>query len=141
MSRYYVEIGGSPVDEQCAQIGPDQHPDGFANNKLECRAYIAALRAKYGQEPPGCMYRVKVSEHDFGPYAEVVISYNPRDSVSQAYAARAENGVATWHEVGMWPPITWDNGQPRNILRHPSLWFIADNPECRSEPPAEEASE
>jgi hypothetical protein len=63
------------------------------------------------------------------------------DEISRRYAFRAENGVATWHEVGMWPPITWtDKGEPTNILKHPESWFIATNPHCRPRSASTEAA-
>jgi hypothetical protein len=86
-----LDIGGTPAEESCAQIGPDQPADGPRLNRLECRAYILALRAKYGDEPPDCRLRVRSNAHDFGTYCEVAYDYPDDSAPGLAYAARARH--------------------------------------------------
>lgn len=96
-----LELGSSPVDESCAQLGEDGYDD---RARLECRAYIAQLKRAYStahnQElPSGARLRIKSSSHDFGSYFEVAVSFNDADQegVNAAY----------WLEANC--PLLWDN--------------------------------
>ena len=99
--RDHLYIGSAPAGEDCAQLGRD---DFGPLNRLECRAYVDALRVKYGPEPEGCDYRLKRENHDFGTYYEVAIYYDDSDPVACDYAFEVENGLETWAEVGMTAP-------------------------------------
>jgi hypothetical protein len=127
----FIDIGGTPVNEPCAKIGPDQDPRGEEHNRLECRAYIAALRIRYGLEPEGAKLRTKANRHDFGTYYEVVCDYIPGDQISQHYANEVENGLQTWDEVGMWPPVHYDDREkPILVMKDERLWLKTTNPSC-----------
>lgn len=145
----YLEIGTTPVDEDCAQTGSKEY-DAFELNKLEVRGYIEALRRKYGKEPEGATLRPKSTEHDFGVYVEAVVHYDPGNVAAREYAFRIEEGLSNWSEVGMWPPVSYDSSsgalKPILILRDPQLWDRKRNPHCYAdvsrlepEPPAETA--
>lgn len=47
---YFVDIGGTPANESCAQLG--QTPNFDVLNKLEVLAYKYAIIARYGAPPP-----------------------------------------------------------------------------------------
>ena len=103
----YIYIGPSPADEPCAQVGV---PEGAERlNKLECRAYIDALRIVYGPEPEGAFLTIKRESYDFGDYFEVVCKYDDSDDVATDYVYRLETGLGTWAEAGMVAPVQYDD--------------------------------
>jgi hypothetical protein len=125
----FVEIGGSPTEEECAQTGHTRDYDVY--NRLECRAYVPGLRIVYGPEPEGAGLRTKDNPHEFGTYYEVLLKYDPADEAQRAYADKVENGLATWDEAGQWPPVTYDDkGQAVHVLDKPETWSKTANPEC-----------
>lgn len=128
MPMQYIEIGGSPASEPCAQTGASTY-DFVEANRLECRAYIAGLRLKYGPPPEGGRFQVKGNPHDFGTYYEVRFIY-PEDSPDgRAYADKVENGLATWAEVGMWAPVVYDDkGNFVHMIKDEELWMRDFNP-------------
>jgi hypothetical protein len=120
-----LEIGGTPAEEDCAQIGPDQPAGGPANNKLECEAYIVALRRQYGDEPDGSRLFVKSNSHDYGTYREVAYRYDFTQEAHRAYAERVENGLRFWLDVGMRAPVTYgERGRPVHVIKDPALWIL-----------------
>lgn len=98
----YLYLGSTPYNEDCASLGFTQ--DFKRINKLECVAYIEALRRVHGQEPESCEYGIKACNHDFGMYYDVVIFYDPENEESVDYAFKVEDGVAFWSDAGMTPP-------------------------------------
>jgi hypothetical protein len=98
----YLEIGPSPVDEECVQLGCD---DYARKARIECLQYIEALRKKLGLEPSETRLFVKCNPHDFGFYYEVACDYNSDNEESTKYAFDCESkGPVTWAEVGMKTP-------------------------------------
>ena len=126
-----LSVGPAPPEAKCAQIGVT--PDASQLNRLECQAYIQGLIKHLGPPPQGVSFRVQGSLHDFGTYYEVQCRY-PGDSAEAAdYALKAEKGFPTWSEVGMWPPVVYDeNSHAVNVLRHPELWDMTKNPQCQT---------
>lgn len=94
MSRRYVELGSSPAEEPCAQVGT---PDYAARAASEMSRYRELLRTKLGPEPEGAALGVRWESHDFGRYGELVCYYSPvyPDSVAYAFACES-HGPATW---------------------------------------------
>ncbi len=104
----YIYVGPSPADEPCAQTGVTEGAERL--NKLECYAYIEALRKVYGLEPDGAFLTIKrESGSEFGDYFEVVCKYDDSDDVATDYAYKLENGLATWAEAGMVAPVQYDD--------------------------------
>lgn len=122
MPQEYIHIGCTPLEEPCAQIGVTA--DAQRYNKIECRAYIAALRKKFGDEPEGARLTVKSESHDFGTYREVICFYNLDDVASVEYAYRCETGLETWDEVGMEPPVRYDEQAQPVIPEVPEFLII-----------------
>ena len=121
-------IGPVPGDETCAQLG---HTLDYASvAQLECNAYIAALRRKYGAEPEGAHLRVKPQTHDFGTYYEVVVRFFSDHAEACEYASRVEEGLRRWEDAGMWAPVLYDGSQPLSVIRDPELWIRETNPRC-----------
>lgn len=126
-----LEIGGTPADEDCAQTGSSKY-DYFELNRLECLAYITALKRKYGEPPEGARLVIKNSAHDFGTYCEACVRFDPEDPKHWTYAELVEPGLATWDEVDMWPPVKYDDhGNAVHVLRNPASWDRTTNPDCQ----------
>ncbi len=94
MARDYVDIGSSPCDEDCAQMGA---PDYYTRAKAECARFIELIRKTLGPEPEGARLAVKSNPHDFGAYYEVVCYYVDENDEARKYAYRGESDApATW---------------------------------------------
>jgi hypothetical protein len=108
MATKYEEIGGTPCECDCAQLGFT--PDFDELNTIECKAYIVALRRAYGDPPKGVRFAVKANEHDFGVYREAVVKYdfdNLSDEeahAAQQYVRAVTTGLARWDEARMSAP-------------------------------------
>lgn len=101
--REYLNIGSTPCEEVCAQVGTENYE---VRAKAECRAYIEAIRQVVGPEPEGAQLAIKGFDHDFGRYYEVVCWYDTDDEESEAYAFRCEGDApSTWPE-GIAPKLT-----------------------------------
>lgn len=102
--RDYIEIGCSPVDEDCSQLGCDKY-DFSKLNRMECKAYIGMLERKYGEPPHGCAFYSKANHHDFGTYYEVALGYDDADEKCVEYAwgkddaPGPENGCDKWDDI------------------------------------------
>jgi hypothetical protein len=95
--REWIDIGSSPSEEDCAQVGTDGY---YPRARRECRAYIALIRRTLGDEPPGASLSVKSNEHDFGTYLSVVCYYEPGNEAALDYAFKCESeGPQDWDEA------------------------------------------
>ena len=90
--RDYINIGSSPCDEPCAQVG---EPDYYPKAKEECNRFIKLIREKLGEEPPGAYLRVKSNPHNFGTYLEVVCYFEDNYEEARIYALRCESDAPT----------------------------------------------
>lgn len=102
----HLYIGPAPCDEDCAQIGVTEGASRL--NRLECEAYINALRIVYGPEPDGAFLETKAERHDFGTYREVVCYYDTDNREAALYAFKVESGLRTWSEANMSAPVIYD---------------------------------
>jgi hypothetical protein len=93
--RDYIEIGPSPADEDCEQVGPNCD---YGRMKKECRALINQLRRMHGDEPEGASLRVKGNPHDFGTYYEVACYFDSELPQSVEYALKCEDLPETWDD-------------------------------------------
>lgn len=110
----FFYIGPCPASEHCAQIGVTEGAQRL--NRIECEAYIWALRKVYGPEPDKAFYRIKSENHDFGRYYEVAIYFDVEDPEALLYASAAEFGMDYWADAGMTAPVQYDeNSQPIGI--------------------------
>lgn len=88
----YVNIGSTPSEEACAQVGSK---DYMKLSHLECSLYREQLQDQF----PDGDFRVKSFSHDFGSYLEVVAYYDDDDEESPQTVAAfdAESGACpTW---------------------------------------------
>jgi hypothetical protein len=85
--REYLNIGSTPSDEACAQVGSHDYSE---RSRAECKAFVAQLRRVFGTEPDGAVVTVKSFPHDFGSYREVVCYYDDGLPLSVEYAFKLE---------------------------------------------------
>lgn len=115
---YFVDIGGTPANESCAQLG--QTPNFDVLNKLEVLAYKYAIIARYGAPPPGSRLTGLSNQHDFGRYVSLVLHVEDElDDAVRNYAQTVEEGLATWIEAGFRAPVEYDDATPRLIQSDP----------------------
>ena len=94
--REYLEIGATPCEEDCAQVGSD---DYHVRARGECRRFIEAIRQVCGAEPEGAALVIKSNPHDFGSYLEVAVRFDDEDEAACAYAYKVEaEAPSTWPE-------------------------------------------
>ena len=98
--RDYIDIGSSPAEEDCAQVGS---PDYYKRAKTECARFIALIRKVLGPEPDGAHLAVKSFPHDWGTYHEVVCHFDDQDEEAVKYALLCESEA----------PRTWQDDQPK----------------------------
>ena len=89
----YLEIGTTPVDEECAQVGTDGYEEKVTRE-------IEAFKAQIMRQFPKQCKRVKLIKksfpHDFGSYYELCIVFEQRECDA---AFEIENNLpAEWDE-------------------------------------------
>jgi hypothetical protein len=105
--RDYIEIGSTPCEESCQQVGTASYNATMA--RKECHAFRDQIRRTLGFEPDGAELRIKGFAHDFGTYHEVVCYYDDEKPESVEYAFRCESDA----------PINWDE-QAKIVLVTPA---------------------
>jgi hypothetical protein len=99
MPREFYDIGSSPSEEECAQLGRE----GYARQaRQECHRLIRQLRKELGEEPGTARLAVKANSHDFGTYYSVVCYFDTFDPEGEAYAGKCEDEL----------PAHWDPEVP-----------------------------
>jgi len=94
--RDYIDIGSSPAEEDCAQVGT---PDYQQRARAECTRFIELIRRTLGEEPGSAHLAIKSNPHDFGTYYEVVCYFDDNDEEGMKYAFRCEAEA----------PVRWDD--------------------------------
>jgi len=105
----YLELGPSPIEEECVQLDPNK--DYISDMKAECRRFKALLDRTFPNyaENHAC-FAVKRFEHDFGTYYEVVIFYDEDDEESEGFAYEVERNIPLrWDSVEENIPLRWDS--------------------------------
>lgn len=103
---HLIDIGGAPANEDCAQLGQTVNFDEA--NTVEVMAYKLAIIARHGMPPEGCRLAVHNNHHDFGTYRTLVLRIeNEDDEAVSAYADAVEEGLGSWLEAGITPPVTY----------------------------------
>lgn len=85
--RDRLEIGPTPAEESCAQLGSDRYDRVW---RAECNAYRNQLRRVCGEEPDGATLRITSNSHDYGTYHDVAVEYDPDVPGALAYALKVE---------------------------------------------------
>lgn len=108
-----IDLGGAPANEDCAQLG--HTPDFERLNRLEVATYRAAIIARFGPPPDGCVLLILTNRHDFGTYYTLGLKVDAgaarRDPAVGAYAETVENGLGSWIEAGFAAPVRYDDGE------------------------------
>ena len=105
--RDYIDIGSTPTEEPCAQVG---QPDYARQARAECARFIEAIRQVLGPEPEGAQLAIKSNPHDFGSYFEVVCYYDDNSEAATRYAFRCEAEAPT-----RWPASSTDGKRPPTV--------------------------
>ena len=88
----YIEIGSSPADEDCAQVGSENY---YQRAHDECHRFIALIRKTLGEELAGAQLKIKSNPHDFGTYYEVACYFEANNKEAMEYAYRCEAEAPT----------------------------------------------
>ena len=98
----YIEIGQTPPNEACAQVGQDDYSERAV---IECRAYINQLWRYLEQTkgiakdnaPESFALSIKSNPHDFGTYYEVIAKFDDEneDAMNLAFFLES-NGPGDW---------------------------------------------
>lgn len=92
----YIEIGATPHDEDCAQVGSENYAK---RAKRECSMFAAQIRKHY-PEPENGYLVIKRNMHDFGSYYEVAAYFDDEDKESTEWAFDIEGDtkgvLSTW---------------------------------------------
>jgi hypothetical protein len=92
--RETLEIGSTPCDEDCAQVGADGYS---VRARAECNAFREQLRRMFGPEPDGASLCIKSNPHDFGSYLEVAVKFDCDNEAACEYAYKCEGeGPSHW---------------------------------------------
>ena len=124
MARDYIDIGPTPCEEDCAQVG---QPDYATKARAECNRFIELIRRALGPEPEGARLAVKSNPHDFGPYYEVVCYYDTDNEEATRYAYRCEGEAPVrWDDV----PAEAGTGDNEEELRRDQIAYVDKLPKC-----------
>ena len=98
--KEYIEIGSSPYDESCAQVGTENYRE---TAKKEMNAYIDLLERTFPDaRSMNIVFKQKWFEHDFGSYGEVCAFWNPEDELADSYIYEIEADLpAKWDEESL----------------------------------------
>ena len=92
-----MEIGSSPYEEDCAQVGSNGYVQR-ANKELF--SYMNQLKRLFpAAESIGIRFRIKWFSHDFGSYGEVCIYWNNENEDADIHAYEIERNLpGKWDE-------------------------------------------
>jgi len=94
--RDTYEIGSSPNEEECAQVGSDNFTE---RAKRECTAYKNQLERAFPGMPGGMYLSVKSCPHDLGTYYDVVVHFDDeREDHSEFLWGKLEVGCDVWDD-------------------------------------------
>lgn len=91
-----IYIGSNPTEEPCVQVVSGA--EYMRAMRFEAKLYKELLQEEY-PEPVGGYFKLVVSEHDFGPYIEVVAVYDEDNEEAVEWAYAAEAGVEEWPQA------------------------------------------
>lgn len=96
----YIEIGPTPYDEKCAQVGEDYF---IKRAGIEMDIFIEQLYRTFTEaEDKRVSFVKKWYSHDFGQYGEVCIKFNPDNEEASDYAYYIDrNSIANWDEESL----------------------------------------
>lgn len=95
--KEYIEIGPTPYEEKCAQVGEDYF---IKRAGIEMDIFIEQLYRTFTEATDKRISFVKKwYNHDFGQYGEVCIKFDPDDEEASDYAYYIDkNSIPNWDE-------------------------------------------
>jgi hypothetical protein len=98
--REYMEIGSTPYDEPCAQVGSDDYKN---RAEKEMDTYISLLERLFPEAlSKNINFKKKWFQHDFGTYGEVCMYWNTENEESDSYVYEIEKRLPeSWDKVAM----------------------------------------
>lgn len=98
-----IGLGPTPANEPCTPVVTGSR-DYLGPMYDECEKFRDLILKKFGPPPKGAVVKVKLFDHDLGPYYEVVVRFKtgPEYDDAFAYAACVERLA----------PTTWDDDAP-----------------------------
>lgn len=119
---YFVDLGGAPANEDCAQLG--QTPGFDDVNAYEVDVYRVGIIARFGPPPPGCRLAALANRHDFGTDRTLVLRIeNELEDAVRAYADQVEEGLGSRLEAGITPPVSY-KGSIATIARRDQVELV-----------------
>lgn len=99
----YIELGPTPYDEQCSQVGDD---DFAVRSTKEMTVYKNQLNRMFPEvaNSQTLAFAIKWFPHDFGTYGEVVVKYIPGNE---------EEDIVYHIERNL--PAYWDNESKKEL--------------------------
>ncbi len=91
-----VEIGSTPNDEPCAQVGSDNYRQLA---QMEIKAFAKQCQRMFPNKPQGVRFVVTNNPHDFGTYYELGVKFHMDDEEAENYAYEVQDGM----------PSNWDD--------------------------------
>lgn len=104
MMKDFIQLGSTPTEEECAQVGTD---DGFERSKKECSVYIAQLNRQFPKQPGNCYFKTKTFQHSIGKndiaeIKEVVLFFENNDEEESKWAFALEERLPDhWDEQAL----------------------------------------
>lgn len=97
MNIEYMEIGPTPYDEDCAQVGSYNYRELA---RKEMNAFINQLNRTFPDaNEKGISFKVKWFSHDFGSYGEVCMYWNIDDPIADQYVYAIDSNLPPkWDE-------------------------------------------
>ena len=97
----YLNIGPTPAEEKCAQVGIDPNYDSAS--KRECTVYQRMLERLFPIPDTCCAYFfIKSFPHDFGSYREVCVRFDSDDEESSRFAIHVEReSPGSWDQIAI----------------------------------------
>ena len=97
MTMEYIELGSSPYEENCVQVGEANYHEKM---RKELAAYVNQLNRMFNQfDNHAIMFKSKWFNHDFGSYGEVCVYWNTSDEEADTYVYEIERSLpAYWDE-------------------------------------------
>lgn len=100
MNIEYIEIGSTPYDEDCAQVGTYNYRELA---KKEMDVFIDQLNRRFPEaEEKGIRFKVKWFSHEFGSYGEVCMYWDMDDPIADEYVYVIDKSTpSNWDEEAL----------------------------------------
>lgn len=87
MSKEYISLGTTPIEETCSQVGEENY---YQKGIEEGLKFITQLEKEFGQPPQGAKFKLMDCPHDFGNYVDLICEYDPANLEACQYCFNIE---------------------------------------------------